>query len=161
MNVNNLRKEYLNKGVNIDDEEEMVSQIKYLEKILEEQEDLEENVYPEIINEKKKEVSEAINYLYENGFCDKKRSIFIEKCLFSSRDFIMEFGFKMLDKIIVMSGEFEYAERQEMIKLIKEIKFNIGEMNEYKQGALLTFLDSAKKEIELNKLKKYQNKKGK
>lgn len=161
MNAKNLKKEYLSKGVNIDDDKELSSEIKYLEKVLEEQEELEEDIYPEIIKDNKKEISEAIDYLYENGFCDKKRSIFIKRCLFSSSDFIINIGFKMLDKIIVSSGDFEYTERQKMIELVKEVKFIVGNINEYRQGAVLTFMDNARKEIELEKLKKYKNKKGK
>ena len=156
-----LEQEYLEKGVNIKNDEELNNEIKYLEKILEEQEDLEKDIYPEIIKDKINEISEAIEYLYQNGFCDKKRSIVITKCLLSSSEFIMNLGFKMLNKIIADTGELEYEERQEMINLIKETKFNVGELNEYKKGALLSFIDGAKKEIELSKLKKYKNKKGK
>ena len=68
MNAKNLKKEYLSKGVNIDNDKELSSEIKYLEKVLEEQEELEEDIYSEIIKDKKNEITEAIEYLYENGF---------------------------------------------------------------------------------------------
>ena len=161
MLTRSLKKEYLKKGINIEDENELSNQINNLESVLRQKESLDSEIYPDVIYDLINEIKEGLDYLYENGFCNSKKCVLLKIMLLSSNNNIVKLGFKSLDKVIVDSGDIEYEERQEMIKLIKEIKDLTVELNGYKDDSIRSFIDCSKMELELEKLKIYKNKKGK